>query len=249
MSIIMSGSNLARRFYLSGPAPCPYLSGLVERKLLTRLNGSVVEDQETNDMLTRAGFRRSHDIVYRPACDQCSACTPVRLPVEQFQPSESQRRTARHNRDLTVQIIDPAAEDEAYDLFIRYQSTRHADGDMMTMGYDEFEAMIANNLVRTKLLTLRDPRNTLRGVMILDELSDGASAVYSFFDPDHPRRSLGTYLVLSLIDHVREQQKGFVYLGYWIEGTRKMAYKASYHPLQKLGLHGWEEMPKPVSST
>ncbi|MBV8060253.1 MAG: arginyltransferase [Alphaproteobacteria bacterium] len=241
MSIIMSGSSLARRFYLSGPAPCPYLSGLVERKLLTRLNGSAAEDQETNDILTRAGFRRSHDIIYRPACEACNACTPVRIPVNLFQPSHTQKRTARRNNDLHVTVTEPQANGALYTLFIDYQKARHGDGDgdMVLMGFDEFEAMIANHLVQTRLLQLHDKDNTLLGVMMMDEVSDGASAVYSFFDPTQPRRSLGTHLILSLIDHVRQQQKEFVYMGDWIEGSRKMSYKAQFHPQQTLDMNGW----------
>ncbi len=240
MSIIPPGMTRFLQFYLSGPLPCPYLPGKVERKLFTRLTGEESKDIEINATLTRAGFRRSHDIVYRPACSECSACVPVRIPVHSFKESRSLRRVLAANRDLTLQTAYAEVTDEIYDLFTAYQSARHPDSDMARMSFDDFAHMLHEGEAATYIYQLRMPSGSLAGAMLTDHVSDGLSAVYSFFRPDMPRRSLGVQMILTLIEEAKRQNLPYVYLGYWIAGSRKMEYKSRFRPLQALGPQGWE---------
>jgi arginine-tRNA-protein transferase len=242
MSIIPPGLSRLLQFYLSGPLPCPYLPGQVERKLFTRLSDDVSINIEINGMLTRAGFRRSHDIAYRPACPACTACVPVRVPVRLFQPSRNLKRIAAHNRDLHLEISSAEPTDELYNLFLSYQQARHADGDMALMSPDDFAQMLQEGEADTRLYSLRDAAGRLLASVIADPVSDGLSAVYSFYTPDASKRSLGTQLILSLIEEMRRERLPYVYLGYWIEASRKMAYKARFQPLQALGPQGWDWM-------
>ena len=237
MSIIPPHFAALRRFYRSMPSPCPYIPGQIERKLFTRLDGGGTA--ELNATLTRAGFRRSHDIVYRPVCPACQACVPVRIPAEAFQPNRTQKRILKRNADLILVERPAIASEEQYLLFAAYQRGRHADGDMARMSFLDFRAMIQDGSADSRVLELRDGRNSLLGAMLVDTLSDGLSAVYSFFDPAAHRRSLGTFIVLAALNMLRRQQHPFLYLGYWIARSRKMAYKSRFHPLEKLGPAGW----------
>ena len=239
MSIIPSGFSHLLQFYLSGPLPCPYLPGQVERKLFTRLTGDIRRDREIQSTLTRAGFRRSHDIVYRPACNECNACVPVRIPVAQFEPSRGQKRVLRTNRDLRVKRTSTTIDQDLLDLFHSYQQTRHPDSDMARMSSDDIGIMLTEGATDSFLLRLYTQDDQLLGVMITDGISDGYSAVYSFFRADVPRRSLGVQLILSLIDEARANNLPYVYLGYWIKQSTKMAYKAKFQPLQTLEPEGW----------
>lgn len=240
MSIIPPGLSRLLQFYLSGPLPCPYLPDHVERKLFTRLTGTAAMDAEINATLTRAGFRRSHDIVYRPACPSCNACVPVRIPVRAFQPSRSLRRIVALNRDLTLEIAGTSVTDEQFELFIDYQTVRHPDSDMARMTRTDFVNMLREGEADTHIYQLRDPKGNLVGGIITDHVNDGYSAVYSFFDPREMRRSLGAQLILTLIEEAQSNNFAFVYLGYWIAASRKMAYKARFRPLQALGPQGWD---------
>lgn len=228
------------QFYLSGPLPCPYLPGRVERKLFTRLTEDGATDAEINGTLTRAGFRRSHDILYRPACSECNACVPVRIPVRAFKPSRSLKRIASINRDLILEVCGTAANAEQYELFMSYQIARHPDSEMARMTYGDFERMLREGEADTHVYQLRAPSGRLAGAIIADHVSDGASAVYSFFSPDEPRRSLGAQMILTLADEMKKKRMPYVYLGYWIAQARKMAYKARFQPLQALGPQGWD---------
>ncbi|MGB4102312.1 MAG: arginyltransferase [Alphaproteobacteria bacterium] len=242
MSMIPSGLSRLAQFYLSGPLPCPYLPGQVERKLFTRITGVTDRDAALNSALTRAGFRRSHDIVYRPACPSCQACVPVRVPVAEFTPGRSQRRIMRRNADLYAQIVAAEPDDEQFELFLSYQRARHADSDMARMSYADYRAMIKEGQAVTHLLTLRRRvDDVLCAVMLTDRLSDGFSAIYSFFTPDNPQRSLGTQTIISLIGAAQAENLSYIYMGYWIKAARKMAYKVQFRPVQKLGPHGWEQ--------
>lgn len=245
MSIIPPGLNRLLQFYLSGPLPCPYLPDRVERKLFTRLAGNEATDIEVNATLTRAGFRRSHDIVYRPACPTCNACLPVRIPVRLFAPSRSLKRIAAKNRDLVLEITGTAVTEEQYRLFTDYQLSRHPDSDMAHMSYMDFVAMIQEGAADTHVYQLRMPPSegtvgALMGGIIIDRVNDGLSAVYSFFHSGDPRRSLGVQLILTLIAEAAREGLPYVYLGYWIAASRKMAYKARFQPLQTLGPQGWD---------
>ncbi len=229
----------ATAFYLSGLLPCPYLAGQVERKLFTRLHGDATEDGALNGLLTQAGFRRSHDVVYRPACPACQACVPVRVPVARFAPSRSQRRAHRRNQDLTATLEVPEPIAEHYVLFQRYQAARHAESDMVTMSEVAFRAMVSEGGATLQFLTLRNAAGDLQGVLLADRLPDGFSAVYSFYNPDDLTRGLGTFLVLQLIAAAQSLGLPHVYLGYWIAASPKMAYKALFQPQERLMESGW----------
>ena len=224
-------------FYRTSAQPCPYLEGFIERKVITELGGSA--PQALYNDLSRAGFRRSHQLAYRPACSGCSACVPVRIAVHDFVPGRSIKRLEAQNADLCIEEIEPAGTVEQFRLFTRYQLARHAESDMANMGFGDYRAMIEDSPVSTVLVSLRDPAGRLVGVCLTDDLDDGASAVYSFYDPDQPKRSLGTWLVVALIERARRLGRPYVYLGYWIAGSRKMAYKTRFRPLEALGPGGW----------
>jgi len=241
MSIIPPGISDGLQFYLSGPLPCPYLPNQVERKLFTRLSKAEgAADASVNAALCRAGFRRSHDVIYRPACNACNACIPVRIPVDVFDPSRSLRRVVSRNRDLIWSENKCTPSAELFTLFKAYQSSRHGDSDMAHMNEHDFAAMLLEGQADTRLYQLRDSNGVLKGCMIADAVGDGFSAVYSFFTPDEPRRSIGSHLIISLIAEAQRQQKLFIYLGYWVAKSRKMAYKVRFAPLQSLGPGGWD---------
>ncbi len=229
-----------QHFYRTSALPCPYLPGQTERKLITELVGC--EAEGLYNILSRAGFRRSHHLAYRPACVGCAACLPVRIRIAEFTPSRSLRRITRGNAGLATRIAEPRATLEHYRLFARYQRSRHADSDMASMTFGDFRAMIEDTPVNSRLLDLRTAQGHCRGVCLFDVLDDGLSAVYSFFDPDEERRSLGTYLVLSLVHEARHQGLPYVYLGYWIANSPKMAYKIRFRPLEALDASGWRRL-------
>ena len=230
-----------QNYYVLEPNLCPYLSGRLENKLLTEISGP--QAQETYDRLTLAGFRRSHRFAYRPACSNCNACVPVRVVVGEFTPGKSLRRILRANADLTVHMLPAKATEEQFALFRRYIDSRHGDGEMAGMSEQEYRSMVESSDIDTRLAEFRDAEGALIAVCLLDWLADGPSAVYSFFEPDVPRRSLGTYVVLWLIEAAVRQGAPHVYLGYWIDQSRKMAYKTRFRPLEGLGPDGWQRLP------
>ncbi|MBT6118990.1 MAG: arginyltransferase [Rhodospirillaceae bacterium] len=233
-------AKLPKYFYRTAPQACPYLGGRTERNIFAELNGRDLTG--TYDLLARHGFRRSHKIVYRPDCPGCKACVPVRVVTAEFEPSRNMRRIARVNADLTVEFGAPHASIEQFRLFRRYVETRHADGEMAGMGYVEYRGMIEDTAVDTRLALFRDSRGDLVAACLLDALGDGLSAVYSFFDIDKAERSLGTFVILWLIERSRAEGLPYTYLGYWIAASRKMAYKARFQPLEALTPDGWERM-------
>jgi leucyl-tRNA---protein transferase len=245
MSVIPPLQRPLVQFFRSGPLPCPYLAGQVERKLFTRLSGPLAG--QVNSDLCRAGFRRSHDVVYRPVCEGCAACIPVRVPVARFRPGRTMRRVARANADLRVGLEAPAATAELFTLFQDYQANRHAESDMARMSFGDFTDMLEEGAQASRLLCLRDADGRLWGCMLIDMLSDGCSAVYSFFDTGSTRPSLGTQLVLALIEWVRAAGRAHVYLGYYIAGSRKMAYKVRFQPIEGLSSQGWRDLPPVVT--
>lgn len=253
MSVILPQQARIQLFFRSAPTACPYLDGVQERKLFTRLNPD--NAAAVNSELTRAGFRRSHDIIYRPVCPDCSSCVPVRIPVARFAPSRTQRRIARRNADLTATIEPLHASEEQFALFRAYQAGRHAGGDMEQMSRLDYRAMVQEGQVDGGVLELRfaadDPQapQALAGALLFDWLDDGASAVYSFYRPDLPARSLGTMLILALTDAVHTRHpNGHVYLGYWIDAAEKMAYKTRFRPVELLGPGGWQDLPAPAKT-
>lgn len=232
MSVIGPKSGSLQQFFRSVPLPCPYIEGQVERKLFTRLGGPNMVD--VNTRLSQAGFRRSHDIVYRPVCPACNACVPVRIPVAAYAPSRSARRILNVNADLTRAEHEPLPSREQYLLFTRYQSSRHGDSDMARMNEGDFAAMVEEGANGSAMIEYRDPSGALVATILVDRLHTGYSAVYSFFDPDASRRSLGTFMVLDLVRIARDRGLDHIYLGYWIAESRKMAYKARFRPLEAL---------------
>jgi len=232
-------------FYRTGPMPCPYLDARVERNLFTELRGA--QAQDLHDQLALAGFRRSHHIVYRPACPGCNGCVPIRVPVATFGPTRSQQRVWNKNTDLIVTTEAALATDEHYDLFFRYQRARHSGGEMAAMSFSDFRAMIEDSVVDTELMSIRDTSGVLLGACLTDILSSGLSAVYSYFEPSADRRSLGTFSILQLVREAMARERPYVYLGYWIEGCAKMTYKSRFQPVEHLGPNGWTDDPLPTS--
>jgi arginine-tRNA-protein transferase len=237
-------------FYTTAPLPCPYLSGRTERKIVTELTGPDAEP--LHDRLSRAGFRRSHNIAYSPVCPGCQACIPIRIVAERFAPDRTQRRILRDNAAVQGYQTPARATAEQFALFQRYQRARHQDGDMAAMGFYDYRAMVEDTPISTGMVEFRDPDGTLLGGCLTDWLSDGLSAVYSFYDPDLEKRSLGTLAVLWLVRRAVELKLPFVYLGYWVPQSRKMAYKARFQPSEILAGGAWrplEELahPEPVT--
>lgn len=232
-----------RFLFRTPPMPCPYLCGKVERHIFAEIAGPGAV--EAYDELARAGFRRSHRVAYRPACAGCRACVPVRVAAERFRPSRSQRRVARANENLAAAPLPAAASAEQFNLFRRYQHSRHGDGEMARMGFEDYRSMVEESAVGTALVEFRAPDGRLMGACLFDRLSDGLSAVYSFFDPEESARGLGTYAVLWLIEAARRERRPYVYLGYWIADSRKMAYKIRFKPLECLSDGQWREIALP----
>ncbi len=236
---------LAPQFYVTAPQPCPYLEGKMERKLFTALQGD--QSEKLNDTLSRQGFRRSQNVLYRPSCSDCTACMSARINVAQFSPSRGQRKISRRNAHLTRRSTSPWATEDQYALFRRYLAARHADGGMADMDVFEFASMIEETPIRTRVVEyVDDDTDELIAVCLTDVLSDGVSMVYSFYDPDLPRASLGSYIILDHIEIAREAGLPFVYLGYWVPGSPKMGYKARFSGLELYRRGEWERMTDPA---
>lgn len=226
-----------RFFFGTRMLPCPYIPGRVERKLVTELSGP--DAAGLYERLSRAGFRRSHGLAYRPACPDCDACVPVRIVTGSFAPGRSFKRIRRRNADLTAADVGPLATAEQYRLFLRYQRSRHGGGDMSSMSFADYRAMVEDTPVDSRLIEYRDDQGALVAGMLADRLAGSLSAVYSFFDPALERRSLGTYMVLRLVEAARALRVPHVYLGYWIDESERMTYKTRFRPLERLGADGW----------
>ena len=229
------------KFYVTAPSPCPYLSGRTERKVFTELKGR--EAGALNEALGRVGFRRSQTVVYRPACEGCNACVSVRVRCKDFQWRRSLKRIKRANTDLVAEIKKPRITQEQYDLLSSYLTERHQDGSMADMSMEEYRDMVESSPVSTSLIEYRHRMTRqLVGVALTDKLSDGLSMVYSFFAPDEDARSIGSYIILNHVEDTVAMGKAYVYLGYWVSGSRKMDYKRRFKPLERLGPEGWFEM-------
>jgi arginine-tRNA-protein transferase len=230
------------RFYYSAPAPCPYVDGRIERRIFADLSGP--HAAVNYDLLSEAGFRRSLGFAYRPACPGCNECVPVRIPVREFDWSYRWRRVAGVNADLSREWAPARATAENFELFQRYQRSRHAGGDMERMDYGDFRTMIEVGKIDSGLLQCRDRDGRLVAACLTDRMARGVSAVYSFYDPEQPHRSLGSQLVLGLVGQATVDGLDHVYLGYWISGSRKMAYKACFRPLEALTREGWRRLDR-----
>ncbi|WP_282120504.1 arginyltransferase [Ruegeria atlantica] len=239
---------IAPQFYVTAPQPCPYLEGRMERKLFTALQGEGAD--QLNNSLSQQGFRRSQNVLYRPSCSDCAACLSARIDVTAFRPSKSQKRAAKRNAYLQRRANSPWATDEQYELFRRYLDTRHADGGMADMDVFEFAAMIEETPIRSWVVEYADPESgDLIGVSLTDVLDDGLSMVYSFYTPQQPQNSLGTYMILDHIDIAREAGLPYVYLGYWVPGSPKMGYKARFSGLEAYYQGEWISVNNPSELT
>ena len=227
-------------FYTTAPLPCPYVPGRTERKVVTEITGPDAEG--LHDRLSRAGFRRSHNIAYAPVCPGCKACVPIRIPVATFQPGRTLRRVAAANQGVDGYEVPARATAEQFQLFQRYQQARHGEGDMATMSFYDFRAMVEDTPIETGLVEFRDLDDRLVGGCLTDRLGDGLSAVYSFFEPRLEARSLGNYAILWLIERARALGMPYVYLGYWVSDSRKMAYKARFRPSEILVGGTWRQL-------
>ncbi len=245
---------LAPQFYVTAPQPCPYLPGRMERKLFTALQGDAAS--KLNNSLSKQGFRRSQNVLYRPSCADCSACLSARIRVADFAPSRSQKRVIRRNSYLERTASSPWATEAQYELFRDYLDSRHATGGMADMDLFEFAAMVEETPIRTRLIEYRttpdtatdlgcDPYEALRAVCLTDILDDGLSMVYSFFDPSLMKNSLGTYLILDHVAIARELGLPYVYLGYWVPGSEKMGYKAKFKGVEIFRGGAWEDLKDP----
>ncbi|HEX8569007.1 MAG TPA: arginyltransferase [Caulobacteraceae bacterium] len=230
------------RFFLTAPQPCPYLPGREERKVFAHLPLS--EGALVNDALTQVGFRRSQNIAYRPACEGCDACTSARIPAEEYPFSRSERRILERNDGLSRHLVEAEATMEQFELLRRYLNSRHPDGGMSDMTWPDFVAMVEDTAVRTHMVEYRLPSDDrgpgdLIACVLVDVLGDGLSLVYSFFDPAHDKRSLGSFVILDHVVQASLTGMPYVYLGYWVSGSIKMDYKSRFRPLEVLKPGGW----------
>lgn len=235
------------RFFVTSPSACPYLPGKSERKVFTELRGDHAD--ALNDALSRIGFRRSQTVAYRPSCLDCSACVSVRVLAGEFRPSATQRRNLKRNADLQVTECRPWSTAEQYDLLRRYLAARHPGGGMASMDEIDFADMVEHTPVTSMVIEYREPSwdgvtpGRLVGACLTDRQGDGLSMIYSFYDPDYAERAgLGNFIIL---DHIRRAQQAglpYVYLGYWVEGSPRMAYKVRYRPMERLTRDGWHRL-------
>lgn len=233
------------RFYLTSPLECPYLPDRYERKLFTTLND--LDAHYLNETLTRAGFRRSQNIAYRPACDMCTECVSIRVLVKDFKFNKNWRRVLKIGKYIDAQSNFPDANEERYALIKKYLNTRHLNEGMSDMDGEDFIAMLEECTSYTRIIDYRlnqdceyGKKGQLIACLLLDELNDGKSLVYSFYEPDLQKHSIGTYIILHQINDTRQSERDYLYLGYLIKDCRKMAYKSRFTPYERLGPRGWE---------
>ncbi len=235
-------------FYVTAPQPCPYLPGRLERKLFTHLTHE--KPAALVDNLLKGGFRRSQNIAYMPYCEGCHACVSVRVLVDEFEPGRTMKRISERNVDLAPRRIAPVPTSEQYSLFRSYIDQRHADGGMADMSVLDYAMMVEDSVINTFLTEYRQkPDETapdsqmatwpLKAVALCDRLSDGISMVYSYYEPDDTARSLGTHMILEHIAYAKRLGLPYLYLGYWIRGSRKMNYKTRFQPQEQLTPNGW----------
>jgi arginyl-tRNA--protein-N-Asp/Glu arginylyltransferase len=240
---------LTPQFYVTAPQPCPYLPGRMERKLFTALQGE--QAQKLNDSLSKQGFRRSQNVLYRPSCAECSACLSARIRVADFTPSRTQKRILKRAEGLRRNATSPWATEEQFTLFRRYLDQRHADGGMADMDIFEFAAMIEETPIKSRVIEYtQGPKpgqrdRSLAAVCLTDVFDDGLSMVYSFYEPDLSALSLGTFVILDHVAIAREAGLPYVYLGYWVPGSRKMGYKAGFSALEIYKNGAWQPMGDP----
>jgi arginine-tRNA-protein transferase len=236
------------RFFVTSPSPCPYLPGKQERKIFTELSGP--HAGELNDALGRIGFRRSQSVAYRPSCAGCTACVSVRVVADEFVPNATQRKLMRRHSDLEVTACRPWATEEQFELLRLYLASRHPGGGMATMDETDYADMVEQSPVSSYVIEYREPAvngqpGRLVGCCITDQQADGLSMIYSFFLADDPARpALGNFIIMEHLTRARAAGLPYVYLGYWVKGSQRMAYKTRYRPIEVLGPNGWSLLPE-----
>lgn len=225
------------RFCLTDIHPCSYLEDQEAVTLFVAPNE--ITEMQQYQQLAQLGFRRSGSHVYRPHCSHCAMCIPVRLNVNEFKPSRSQKRNLKANSHITYQQIDTEFHEEHYSLYRKYMKNRHAGGGMDTDDVESYRSLICSEWSNSVLLEFRD-NNKLVMIALADIFSDGISAVYTFFDPDNTKSGLGVYGILSEIDYARTRNMQWLYLGYWNPKTPKMSYKNQYKPIEFFDGNSWQ---------
>lgn len=253
MSLLNDIPLSALHFYLTAPYPCSYLPGLQARSQVA--TPALLISTQVYSELVQHGFRRSGTYTYRPHCDNCHACVPLRVSAKQFTPNRSQRRAWKQHANLDASLHPLQDNAEYYELYQRYQRARHKDGGMDNDDHESYQNFLLQSHVDTLLVEFREPsdpardeRGLLRMVSVIDLLNDGLSSVYTFYDPDLPHARLGVYNVLWQIELCRKLDLDFVYLGYWIGASRKMAYKTQYQPAQGLHDGTWRTLAQPAAA-
>ena len=246
------------KFYVTGTSPCPYIEGNTEQKIFTELSpqplaydkAAILEhpnqnrsrEEELHLSLTLVGFRRSQEIVYRPACDHCQECKSVRIPSKLFKISNSQKRISKKNNDIRFEIKPNTATQEQFKLLEKYINSRHFEGGMMGISFSEYKDMVENSPISTIIIEYRDRDEKLIGVALTDKMKNALSMVYSFYDisAETKTRSLGIYMILNHINISTSTALDFVYLGYFVKGSSKMNYKMNFKPIEILTTDGWK---------